>query len=44
MNDLVLQRGNTQRALPAIGFGNVDPPRQRCPIGSAVEPSVQLGL
>lgn len=23
--DLVLQRGNAQRALPAIGFWNVDP-------------------
>lgn len=25
--DPVLQRDNAQRALPAIGFGNVDPPR-----------------
>ncbi|KMY28612.1 hypothetical protein AA993_22495 [Pseudomonas putida] len=30
--DLVLQRGNAQRTLPAVGFGNVDPPRWRCPI------------
>ncbi|MNF85964.1 hypothetical protein D3C84_683840 [compost metagenome] len=40
--DLVLQRGNAQRALPAIGFGNVDPPRWRCSIGSTVEPCVQI--
>jgi len=40
--DLVLQGGNAQRALPAIGFGNVDPPRWRCPIGSTVEPCVQI--
>ncbi|MCY1297061.1 hypothetical protein D9M70_464850 [compost metagenome] len=24
--DLVLQRGNTQRTLPAVGFGDIDPP------------------
>ncbi|MNE51630.1 hypothetical protein D3C80_1462660 [compost metagenome] len=41
--DLVLQRGNAQRTLPAIGFGNVDPSRWRCPIGSTVEPCVQIG-
>ncbi len=41
--DLVLQRSNTQRALPAIGFGSVDPSRRRCPEGPVVKPSVQLG-
>ncbi|QHD06949.1 hypothetical protein PspR76_14965 [Pseudomonas sp. R76] len=41
--DLVLQRSNTQRALPTISFGNIDPPRWRCPEGSFVKSSVQLG-
>lgn len=41
--DLVLQRSNTQRALPAIGFGDVDRPRWRCPKSSFVKYSVQLG-
>src|SRR6267143_4818840 len=32
LDDLVLQGGNRERALPAVSFGNAYPPRRQCPI------------
>src|SRR6476660_191088 len=42
LDDLVLQRGDRQRTLPAVRLGNVDPPRRQCPIRSPLDPVVQI--
>lgn len=43
LHDLILRRGNAQGALPAVGFGNIDPPRGRCTKSYFMKPTVQLG-
>jgi hypothetical protein len=42
LDDLVLQRGDRERALPAIRLGDVDPPARQCPIRSPLDPSMQV--
>src|SRR5271169_5357419 len=42
LDDLVFQSGNRERALPAVSFGNVDPPRRQCPICSPMDASMQV--
>ena len=42
LDDLVLQRGDRQRTLPAVRLGNVDPPGRQCPIRSPLDPVVQI--
>jgi hypothetical protein len=42
LHDLILNRGNTQRSLPPIGFGNVYPSRWPRPISSGVNLPVQV--
>ena len=43
LRDLVLDRGNAQRSLPAIRFGYEDPPGWQRPMGSSVNLPMQLG-
>ena len=43
LHDLVLDRGNPQRALSAIRFGNVYPPGRCRPISSGMDPPMHLG-
>ena len=43
LHDLVLNRGNPQRALPAIRFGNVYPPGWCRPISSGMDLPMHLG-
>jgi hypothetical protein len=42
LDDLVLQGGDSERTLPAIRFGNVDPSRRQCPIRSPLDAVVQV--
>jgi len=42
LNDLVLQRGDTQRTLPPVGLRDVDPPARLGPIPALLHPSMQL--
>jgi len=42
LDDLVLQGGNRERALPAVSFGNAYPPRRQCPICSPMDASMQV--
>lgn len=43
LNNLVLQRRNPERPLPAIRFRNVHPSRWLRSISAAVDPAVQIG-
>jgi hypothetical protein len=43
LDNLVLQSGNAQRPLAAVGFCDVVAPRRLCPVGSAVDAPVQIG-
>src|SRR5215510_7705581 len=42
LDNLVFQRCDRERALPAIRLGDVDPPARQCPIGSPLDPSMQV--
>ena len=42
LDDLVLQGGNRERALPAVRLGYIDPPRRQCPICSPMDASKQV--
>jgi hypothetical protein len=42
LDELVLQRGDRERALPAVRFGYVDPPGWPCPIRSTLDPVMQV--
>src|SRR5205085_11688564 len=42
LDDLVLQRGNRERALPSVRLGYVDPPARQRPIRSTLDPIVQV--
>src|ERR1700722_5531451 len=42
LNDLVLQTGDAQRPLPALGLRFIDSPRGLGPVRSAVHPAVQI--
>src|SRR5512134_1689293 len=42
LDDLVLQSRNRQRALPAVGLRDVDPPRRQCPIRSPMDSCMQV--
>jgi hypothetical protein len=42
LDNLVLQRCDRERALPAIRLGDVHPPGGQCPIHSPVDPMVQV--
>jgi hypothetical protein len=42
LDDLVLQSGNCERALPTVRLGYVDPPRRQRPIGSPMDPCMQI--
>src|SRR5215467_3895839 len=42
LDDLVLQSGNRERALPSVRLGYIDPPRRRRPIRSPVDPRMQV--
>ena len=42
LDDLVLQGGNRERALPAVRLGYIDPPRRQCPICSPMDASMQV--
>src|SRR5262245_29157213 len=41
LDDLVLQGGDRERALSAVGFGYVDPPARQRPIRSSLDSIVQ---
>ena len=43
LNDFVLQRCDSQRALPPVGLRNVDSPRRLRPVRFPVHPVVQIG-
>jgi hypothetical protein len=42
LDDLVLQRRDRERALPAVRFWDVNPPRRQCPIRSPLDPCMQI--
>ncbi len=42
LDDLVLQGGDRERALPTIRLGYVNPPRRQCPIRSPMDASMQV--
>lgn len=42
LDDLVLDGGNRNRALPTICLWDVDPPARQCPICSPMDPVVQI--
>src|SRR5580658_8478478 len=42
LNDFVLQRRDTQWPLPAIGFWDIDSSRWLRPIGSTMNPAVEV--
>ena len=42
LDDLVLQRGDAERPLPAVGLGDVLPPRRLRPVGTPLYASVQV--
>ena len=42
LDDLVLQRGDAQRALPSIRLGDVPPPRWQRPVAPPVDAPVQV--
>src|SRR5947207_1902948 len=42
LDDLVLQRGNCERAPLPVRLGYVDPPRRQRPIGSPMDPRMQI--
>jgi len=42
LDDLVLQRGDTERPLPPVSLRDVHPPRRHCPVGAVVDPLVQV--
>ena len=42
LDNLVLQGGDRERALPAIRLGDVHPPRWQCPIPSPLDPMMQV--
>jgi len=42
LQDLVLQRGDTERPLPPVRFRDVHPPRRSRPVCAPVNPGVQI--
>ena len=42
LDDLVLQCGDRQRALPPVGLGYIDPSRRQRPVRSPLDPAVQI--
>ena len=42
LDDLVLQGGHAERALPAIGFGDVDTPNRLWPVAPGVDPCAEV--
>src|SRR5688572_28184132 len=42
LDDLVLQRGNRERALSSVRLGYVDAPTRQCPVRSPMDPIMQV--
>jgi hypothetical protein len=42
LDDLVLQRGDAERSLPAVGLGDVLSPGRLCPVGAPLYASMQI--
>jgi hypothetical protein len=42
LENLILQRGNTQRPQPPIRLRDIRPPRRPCPVASRVQPTMQI--